>query len=164
MLIRSLFTFAALALFAVSAAAQDIPAKLAPPRGAPAGRQVRREGRSDIRLQRQRVRKRMGFQGPSGRAYRRAGQTVRQALCRSDLGSSRWLEDRRQGFSKRARSEGGRDSLAAIVDRIVGIGVLAGTRFVQRVNTSGGVGLTGGCPTAGTERRVDYTADYIFYK
>jgi hypothetical protein len=45
-----------------------------------------------------------------------------------------------------------------------GSGVLAGALFVQRINTSGGVGLTGACPTAGTERRVDYTADYIFYK
>ena len=53
--------------------------------------------------------------------------------------------------------------LAAIVNKILGSGELAGARFVQRVNTSGGVGPTGACPTAGTERRVDYTADYIFY-
>lgn len=45
-----------------------------------------------------------------------------------------------------------------------GSGVLAGVRFVQRVNTSGGVGPTGACLTLGTERRVDYTADYIFYE
>jgi Protein of unknown function (DUF3455)/Sigma-70 region 2 len=45
-----------------------------------------------------------------------------------------------------------------------GSGVLAGVRFVQRVNTSGGVGPTGTCPTVGAEQRVDYTADYIFYK
>jgi hypothetical protein len=46
----------------------------------------------------------------------------------------------------------------------MGSGVLADTRFAQRVNTSGGVAPTGACPTAGTERRVDYMADYIFYK
>lgn len=45
-----------------------------------------------------------------------------------------------------------------------GTGVLAGARFVQRVNTVGGVGPTGACPTAGAEERVDYTADYIIYK
>src|SRR5882757_9580805 len=45
-----------------------------------------------------------------------------------------------------------------------GSGVLAGVHFAQRVNTSGGVGPTGACQTAGTERRVDYTADYIFYR
>jgi hypothetical protein len=43
-------------------------------------------------------------------------------------------------------------------------GVLAGVRFVQRVNTSGGVGPTGACPIVGTQRRVDYSADYILYK
>src|SRR6266481_4321069 len=43
-------------------------------------------------------------------------------------------------------------------------GAFAGVRFVQRVNTIGGVGPTGACPTAGIEQRVDYTADYLFYK
>jgi hypothetical protein len=31
-------------------------------------------------------------------------------------------------------------------------------------STAGGVGPAGACPTAGIEQRVDYTADYIFYK
>jgi Protein of unknown function (DUF3455) len=43
-------------------------------------------------------------------------------------------------------------------------GALAGVRFVQRVNTSGGVAPSGPCPTLGAEQRVDYTADYILYK
>jgi Protein of unknown function (DUF3455) len=43
-------------------------------------------------------------------------------------------------------------------------GALAGVRFVQRVDTSGGVAPSGTCPTVGAEQRVDYTADYIFYK
>ena len=45
-----------------------------------------------------------------------------------------------------------------------GSGELAGVRFVQRVDTSGGVAPSGTCPTVGAEQRVDYTADYIFYK
>jgi hypothetical protein len=45
-----------------------------------------------------------------------------------------------------------------------GNGVLAGARFVQRVNTSGGVGPSGGCASPGAEQRVDYTADYIIYR
>ena len=45
-----------------------------------------------------------------------------------------------------------------------GSGELAGVRFVQRVNTSGGAAPSGPCPTVGAEQRVDYTADYIFYK
>jgi hypothetical protein len=43
-------------------------------------------------------------------------------------------------------------------------GALAGVRFVQRVDTSGGAAPSGPCPTVGAEQRVDYTADYIFYK
>jgi Protein of unknown function (DUF3455) len=45
-----------------------------------------------------------------------------------------------------------------------GSGELAGVRFVQRVHTSGGAAPSGPCPTVGAEQRVDYTADYIFYK
>jgi Protein of unknown function (DUF3455) len=45
-----------------------------------------------------------------------------------------------------------------------GSGELADVRFVQRVDTSGGVAPSGGCPTVGAEQRVEYTADYIFYK
>ncbi len=45
-----------------------------------------------------------------------------------------------------------------------GSGALAGVRFVQRVNTAGGVAPAGACPTIGTEQRVDYTSDYVFYK
>lgn len=45
-----------------------------------------------------------------------------------------------------------------------GQGVLAGTRFVQRANTAGGVGPTGPCPTPGAEQRVSYRADYTFFR
>ena len=45
-----------------------------------------------------------------------------------------------------------------------GSGELAGVRFVQRVNTSGGAAPSGACPTVGAEQRVDYAADYVFYK
>ena len=53
--------------------------------------------------------------------------------------------------------------MAAIVGEILSAGGSRRRAFFQRVNTSGGVGPTGTCPTVGTERRVDYTADYIFY-
>ena len=44
-----------------------------------------------------------------------------------------------------------------------GSGMLAGVRFVQRVNTSGGVAPAGACPKVGAAQPVDYPADYIFY-
>jgi hypothetical protein len=42
---------------------------------------------------------------------------------------------------------------------------LAGTTFIQRVNTTGGVGPTGACDPVKTPTvDVPYTADYYFYK
>jgi hypothetical protein len=45
-------------------------------------------------------------------------------------------------------------------------GMFAGVTSVQRVNTRGGVAPTAGCDEThvGTEARVDFTADYYFYK
>ena len=45
-----------------------------------------------------------------------------------------------------------------------GAGVLAGTRFVQRIHTAGGAAPSGPCPEPGTEQRVPYSADYVFYR
>ncbi len=114
MFTRSLFTLAALAVFSVSAVAQDIPAQLAPPQGATLLGRYAAKG-VQIRLSCKRDHKRMGFQSPRGRAYRRTGQAVRQALWRSDMGSGRRLQGRRQGLGNRARTEAGRGSLAVTV-------------------------------------------------
>lgn len=45
-------------------------------------------------------------------------------------------------------------------------GLLAQTSFVQRINTQGGIAPTVGCDAnhIGSEKRVGYSADYIFYK
>jgi hypothetical protein len=44
-----------------------------------------------------------------------------------------------------------------------GSGVLAVARFVQRVNTAGGVAPYGACSKVGADQRVPYTADYLIY-
>jgi hypothetical protein len=46
-----------------------------------------------------------------------------------------------------------------------GDGVLANTRFIQRVNTRGGLPPDSACNSnhLGTEKPVSYSADYIFY-
>jgi hypothetical protein len=44
-----------------------------------------------------------------------------------------------------------------------GTGVFSTVRFVQRLNTSGGVAPAVGDAKIGDEVRVDYTADYVFY-
>jgi hypothetical protein len=43
-----------------------------------------------------------------------------------------------------------------------GSGVFSPVSYIQRLNTKGGVGPTGGCQT-GAQRQVPYTADYYFY-
>lgn len=43
-----------------------------------------------------------------------------------------------------------------------GTGVFSPISFIQRLNTVGGVGPTGGCQT-GAQRLVPYAADYYFY-
>ena len=45
-----------------------------------------------------------------------------------------------------------------------GAGTLAGTRYVQRIDTTGGGKPAGACAPKGTERRVPYTANYLFYR
>jgi hypothetical protein len=45
-----------------------------------------------------------------------------------------------------------------------GGGALANARFVQRINTEGGIGPTGICEDPGMEARSDYSADYIIYR
>jgi hypothetical protein len=47
-----------------------------------------------------------------------------------------------------------------------GTGVLSGTQNIQRLNTVGGKAPAGGCGAglAGSEVRVHYTADYLFYR
>jgi len=57
---------------------------------------------------------------------------------------------------------------AAGVDAGAGAGVFANVTWVQRVNTSGGVGPAGSCDPAlagadGGVLKVPYTADYFFY-
>jgi hypothetical protein len=44
-----------------------------------------------------------------------------------------------------------------------GDGELADATHVQRVHTSGGVAPAGSCTPEGSEVRVPYTADYVFY-
>jgi hypothetical protein len=44
-----------------------------------------------------------------------------------------------------------------------GTGMLAGVRFVQRLDTTGGAAPSGAC-SKGEERRVAYTATYVFWR
>jgi hypothetical protein len=46
-----------------------------------------------------------------------------------------------------------------------GAGALASVKYIQRVDTTGGVAPSAGCDAghAGAETRVEYSANYVFY-
>lgn len=52
---------------------------------------------------------------------------------------------------------------AATVTSSSGRGLLVGVRTVQQLNTIGGL-LSGPCAPLGAERRVPYSADYLFWR
>ena len=52
-------------------------------------------------------------------------------------------------------------------DGPTGPGVLTGTQYLQRINTSGGAAPAGGCKSAadiGKKALVPYTTEYVFYR
>jgi hypothetical protein len=69
----------------------------------------------------------------------------------------------------RATQPGGADNLPWAAMRAAPTGdsgMFGGVTTIQRVNTAGGVAPADGCTaaTAGNEARVNFTADYYFYK
>jgi Protein of unknown function (DUF3455) len=164
MLTRSLFTFAALALFAVSATAQDIPAKLALPQERPLVGKYAAKGVQIYVCRVKGAANEWDFKAPE------AGLTDAQGrpFAKHYAGPTWEAPDGSKIVGKVLANEpapkAGAIPWLLLSTESSGSGVLAGVRFVQRVSTAGGVGSTGACPTVGTEQRVDYTADYIFYK
>jgi Protein of unknown function (DUF3455) len=164
MLTRSLFTFAALSLFAVPAIAQDIPAKLASPQEGPLVGKYAAKGVQIYVCTVKGGASEWGFKAPEAELIDAQGRL----FAKHYAGPTWEAPDGSKIVGKVLASEAAPKTDAIpwllLSAESSGSGVLAGARFVQRINTSGGVGPTGACPTAGIERRVDYTADYIFYK
>jgi hypothetical protein len=164
MLTRSLFTLAALSLFAISAVAQDISAKLMPPQEGPLVGKYAAKGVQIYVCTVKGGGSEWAFKAPEAELIDAQGRP----FAKHYAGPTWEAPDGSKIVGKILASEptpktGGIPWLLLSAESS-GSGVLAGAHFVQRVNTAGGVGPTGACPTAGTERRVDYTADYIFYK
>ena len=154
----------AYALSAVPSVAQDIPAKLALPQG---GTEVGEFAAKGVQIYVCRVKgaaTEWSFKAPEaelvdaqGRPFARhyAGPTWEAPDGSKIVGTA---------LASEPAPKAGAIPWLLLSTESSASGVLAGVRFVQRVNTSGGAGPTGKCPTVGTEQRVDYTADYIFYK
>ena len=164
MLNRLLFTFAALALSTVSAIAQDTRAELAPPQERPLLGKYAAKGVQIYVCSLEGVANKWEFKALEAELTDAQGR-----LFARHYGSPTW--EARDGskivgkvLANEPAPKAGAIPWLLLSTYSSGSGVLAGVRFAQRVNTSGGVGPTGACPTAGTERRVEYMADYIFYK
>jgi hypothetical protein len=154
----------AYALSAVPSVAQDIPAKLALPQG---GTEVGEFAANGVQIYVCRVKgaaTEWSFKAPEaelvdaqGRPFARhyAGPTWEAPDGSKIVGTA---------LASEPAPKAGAIPWLLLSTESSASGVLARVRFVQRVNTSGGVGPTGTCPTVGTEQRVDYTADYIIYK
>jgi hypothetical protein len=164
MLTRLLFTVAALPFFSVNAVAQGIPNKLAPPQEAVLVGKYAAKGVQIYVCNAKGGANEWGFKTPEAELTDAQGQR----FAKHYAGPTWEASDGSKVVGKPLASEPAPKADAIpwllLSAEPSGSGLLAGTRFVQRINTSGGVGPTGACPTAGTERRVDYTADYIFYK
>jgi hypothetical protein len=164
MLTRPLLTIAALAFSAVSAIAQDIPAKLAPPQERPLLGKYAAKGVQIYVCSVKGGANEWAFKAPEAELTDAQGRP----FAKHYAGPTWEAPDGSKIVGKVLVNEPvpkeGAIPWLLLSAESSGSGVLAGVRFVQRVNTSGGLGPTGACPTTGAERRVDYTADYIFYK
>jgi Protein of unknown function (DUF3455) len=164
MLGRSLLAFAILALLSESVMAEDIPAKLAPPVGAKLVGKYAAKGVQIYVCAAKGTTNEWSFKAPEamltdahGKAFAKhyAGPTWEAADGSKIVGKA---------LANEPAPKAGAIPWLLLSVESSGSGVLAGARFVQRVNTVGGVGPAGACPAAGAEQRVDYTADYIIYK
>lgn len=164
MFTRSLFTLAALAVFSVSAVAQDIPAQLAPPQGVTLLGRYAAKGAQIYVCRVKGVTNEWDFKAPEAELTDARGRPFAK-----HYGGPTWEADDGSKVVGKALVTEPAPKPGAVPWLLLSAassssGILAGVRFVQRVNTVGGAGPTGGCPTVGSELRADYTADYIFYK
>jgi hypothetical protein len=164
MLTRLPFAFAALVLFTVSAIAQEIPAKLAPPQES---RLLGSYPAKGVQIYVCRVKggaNEWNFKAPEAELVDAQGRPFAKHYAGPTWEAPDGSKIVGKILANEPAPKAGAIPWLLLSTESPASGVLAGVRFVQRVNTAGGVGPTGACPTAGIEQRVDYTADYIFYK
>ena len=164
MLTRSLLTFVAFGLSAVFAVAQDIPAKLVPPQERPLVGKYAAKGVQIYVCSVKEGANEWHFKAPEAELSDAQGRPFAKHYAGPTWEAPDGSKIVGEVLVSEPAPKSGAIPWLLLSTKSSGSGVLAGTRFAQRVNTSGGAAPTGACPTAGTERRVDYMADYIFYK
>src|SRR5262245_30269283 len=162
MLRKSLFTIAALALMAGAAAAQGVPPNLFPPPGSTAngaypGRGVQIYVCTLVGSARQ-----WTWKGPEATLYDAQNNKIAEYYFGPNWDA---VDGSKNVGAIAATAPAPRPGAIlwylANVTEASGVGIFAGNVAVQQINTVGGL-LGGPCPTPGVERRVDYTADYLF--
>jgi hypothetical protein len=164
MLTRSLLASAALALSAFSAVAQNMPAELAPP---PGDTLVGRYAATGVQIYVCHAKSdgsKWSFEAPEAALTDAQGKL----FARHYAGPTWEAPDGSKAVGTILATEPAPKADAVpwllLSAQTTGSGVLAGVRFVQRIDTAGGVKPTGACPADGAEQRVAYTADYAFYR
>ena len=164
MLTRSLLALTAMALFSVSAVAQDIPAKLALPQGTTL---VGKYAAKGVQIYTCRVKSdgnKWGFKAPEAELIDAQGKP----FARHYAGPTWEASDGSKAVGTISATEPAPQANAIpwllLTAQSSGSGVLAGVRFVQRIDTSGGAKPSGACRSDGAEQRVAYTANYVFYR
>jgi Protein of unknown function (DUF3455) len=166
MLFRLLFAFAALALFPKFALSQsqDIAPALAPQQGAKLLGSYAAKGVQIYVCRAKGAANEWAFKAPEAKLV----DTEGRPFAKHYAGPSWEAPDGSKVVGKVLVNEpapkAGAIPWLLLSAESSGSGELAGVRFVQRLNTAGGIAPPGACPAVGAEQRVDYTADYIFYK
>jgi Protein of unknown function (DUF3455) len=164
MLGRSLFAFAILALLSESSMALDIPAKLASPAGTKLVGKYAAKGVQIYTCAAKGTANEWSFKAPEAQLTDAKGKVFAKHYAGPTWEAADGSKIVGKAIANESTPKAGAIPWLLLSVESSGTGVLSGARFVQRVNTVGGVSPTGACPTAGADKRVDYTADYIVYK
>jgi hypothetical protein len=166
MLTRLLFAFAALALLPELAfpQSQDIPPAIAPQQGAILLGKYAAKGVQIYVCRAKGDATEWAFKAPEAALVDAEGKLVAKHYAGPTWEAPDGSKVVGKVLANRSAPKPGAIPWLLLSAKSSGSGELADVRFVQRVNTSGGAAPSGACPTVGAEQRVDYTADYIFYK
>ncbi|TPI51905.1 DUF3455 domain-containing protein [Mesorhizobium sp. B3-1-7] len=157
-------TVAVLALLTVSAVAQGIPAKLEPPQGSTLVGKYAAKGVQIYVCSHDGSANEWAFKSPEAELVDAHGKPFAKHYAGPTWEANDGSKIAGKVLASETAPKAGAVAWLLLSTQSPASGTFAGVRFVQRVNTSGGAGPTGACRTVGTEQRVDYTADYIFYK
>jgi hypothetical protein len=164
MIHRSLLTFAAILLLSHQAGAETILVKLEPPQGAKLVGKYAAKGAQIYVCTAKAGANEWIFKAPEAELRDAQGQVFAKHYAGPSWEAADGSKIVGTVLANEAAPTAGAIPWLLLSAKASGTGVLARARFVQRLNTSGGVAPAGSCPTIGAEERVGYSADYVIYE